>query len=436
MNKVYIAMSADIIHQGHINIIKEGAKLGSVIIGLLTDKAIASYKRLPLLSYDERKKIFEDIKGVDEVVPQETLDYTENLLKYKPQYVVHGDDWREGAQKIVREKVIETLKGWGGKLVEIPYTKDVSATQLELEARSLENTPDNRRAKLRKLVTLKPYVTIMEASNGLSGLIVENTKANDRKTGLPREFDGMWVSSLCDSTFKGKPDTELVDLTSRLRTIEEIEEVTTKPIILDGDTGGKTEHFSYNVKTLERLGVSAVIIEDKTGPKRNSLFGTTVNQILADPHEFAQKIKTGKQAQITRDFMIFARVEALIAGLGVDEAMRRAKIYIEEGGADGICIHSKDKDGLQIKEFLKAFRKYSKDIPVIVIPTTYNQFTDEDLASWGANIIIYANHLLRSAYPAMKKTAEKILEDHRSKEASEEYCIPIKEVLSIIPGEK
>ena len=276
----------------------------------------------------------------------------------------------------------------------------------------------------------------MEASNGLSGLIVENTKVNDRDTGLPREFDGMWVSSLCDSTFKGKPDTELVDLTSRLRTIEEIEEVTTKPIILDGDTGGKTEHFSYNVKTLERLGVSAVIIEDKTGPKRNSLFGTTVNQILADPHEFAQKIKTGKHAQITRDFMIFARVEALIAGLGVDEAIRRAKIYIEEGSADGICIHSKDKDGLQIKKFLKVFREYSKDIPVIVIPTTYNQFTDEDLASWGANIIIYANHLLRSAYPAMKKTAEKILENHRSKEASEEYCIPIKEVLSIIPGEK
>jgi phosphoenolpyruvate phosphomutase len=436
MDKVYIAISADVIHQGHINIIEEGAKRGSVIIGLLTDKAIASYKRLPLLGYEERKKIFENIKGVDEVVPQETLDYTANLLKYKPKYVLHGDDWLEGPQKLIRAKVIETLKGWGGKLIEVPYTKDISATKLEAETRAISNTPDNRRAKLRKLVGLKPYVTIMEASNGLSGLIVENTKVVDDKTGLPREFDGMWVSSLCDSTFKGKPDTELVDLTSRLRTIEEIMEVTTKPIILDGDTGGKTEHFGYNVKTLERLGVSCIIIEDKTGPKRNSLFGTSVQQIMDDPHSFAEKIRAGKQAQVTRDFMIFARCEALIAGLGVEEAMRRSKIYIEEGGADGICIHSKDKDGAQIKEFLKQFRLYSKDIPVIVIPTTYNQFTDEDLASWGANIIIYANHLLRSAYPAMKKTAEEILKDHRSMEASAQYCIPIKEVLSIIPGEK
>lgn len=436
MEKVYIAISADVIHQGHINIIEAGAKKGDVIIGLLTDKAIASYKRLPLLGYEERKMIFENIKGVKEVVPQETLDYTENLLKYKPKYVFHGDDWLEGPQRLVRAKVVETLKEWGGELIEVPYTKDVSATNLEAETRAISNTPDNRRAKLRKLVGLKPYVTIMEASNGLSGLIVENTKVVEEKTGLPREFDGMWVSSLCDSTFKGKPDTELVDLTSRLRTIEEIMEVTTKPIILDGDTGGKTEHFGYNVKTLERLGVSCIIIEDKTGPKRNSLFGTSVLQLMDDPHAFAEKIKAGKQAQVTRDFMIFARCEALIAGLGVEEALKRSKIYIEEGGADGICIHSKDKDGAQIKEFLQKFRTYSKDIPVIVIPTTYNQFTDEDLASWGANIIIYANHLLRSAYPAMKKTAEEILKDHRSMEASSKYCIPIKEVLSIIPGEK
>ena len=436
MKKVYIAMSADIIHSGHISIINEGAKLGEVYIGLLTDEAIASYKRLPILDYESRKKIFENIKGVREVIPQKTLDYTDNLMALKPDYVVHGDDWRSGVQRNVRQKVIDTLKIWGGELIEIPYTKDVSCTGLEKTVRELQNTPDNRRAKLKRMLTVKPYVTVMEASNGLTGLLVENTKVVDEEKGTANEFDCMWVSSLCDSSFKGKPDIELVDLTSRLNTIEQIMEVTTKPIILDGDTGGKVEHFTYNVKTLERLGVSAIIIEDKTGLKQNSLFGTDAKQVLDDPHEFAHKIKAGKSAQVTKDFLIFARIEALIAGRGVEEAMKRAKIYIEEGGADGIVIHSKEKDGSEIKEFLRQFREYSKDIPVVLIPTSYNQFTEEELHAWGGTIIIYANHFLRSAYPAMKKCAESILTHHRSLEASNDYCISIKEVLALIPGTK
>ena len=436
MKKVYIAMSADIIHSGHINIINEGAKLGEVYIGLLTDEAIASYKRLPVLDYESRKKIFENIKGVKEVVPQKTLDYTDNLMALKPDYVVHGDDWRSGVQRNVRQKVIDTLKIWGGELIEIPYTKDVSCTGLEKTVRELQNTPDSRRAKLKRMLTVKPYVTVMEASNGLTGLLVENTKVIDEEKGTSNEFDCMWVSSLCDSSFKGKPDIELVDLTSRLNTIEQIMEVTTKPIILDGDTGGKVEHFTYNVKTLERLGVSAIIIEDKTGLNQNSLFGTDAKQVLDDPHEFAHKIKAGKSAQVTKDFLIFARIEALIAGYGVEEAMKRAKIYIEEGGADGIVIHSKEKDGSEIKEFLRQFREYSKDIPVVLIPTSYNQFTEEELHAWGGTIIIYANHFLRSAYPAMKKCAESILTHHRSLEASNDYCISIKEVLALIPGTK
>lgn len=436
MKKVYIAMSADVIHNGHINIIREGEKLGEVIIGLLTDEAIASYKRLPILSFEERKSIFENIKGVKEVVAQDTLDYTKNLLAIKPDYVVHGDDWRSGVQRNVRQQVIDTLKEWNGELLEVPYTKDVSCTTLERKVRELENTPDNRRAKLRRMLSLKPFVNVLEASNGLTGLIVENTKVFDEEKGIAKEFDCMWVSSLCDSSFKGKPDIELVDLTSRLRTIEEIMEVTTKPIILDGDTGGKVEHFTYNVKTLERLGVSAIIIEDKTGLKQNSLFGTAAKQVLDDPHEFAKKIKAGKTAQVTKDFLIFARIEALIAGYGVDEAIARAKVYIEEGGADGIMIHSKEKDGSEIKEFLRQFREYSKDIPVILVPTSYSQFTEEELCEWGANIIIHANHLLRSAYPAMQKCAESILTHHRSFEASKDYCISIKEVLELIPGTK
>ena len=434
MKSVYIAMSADFVHDGHMNVIKEGAKYGDVTIGLLTDEAVATYKRAPILEYEHRKKIFENIKNVKDVIPQESLDYTENLRKLKPDYVIHGDDWRTGVQSEIRQRVIDTLKEWGGELIEVPYTVDRDTAEMETEYRTLINTPDRRRAKLRELIKLKPFVRVIEASNGLSGLIVENAKVVDEKTGQVKEFDAMWVSSLCDSTFKGKPDIELVDMTNRINTINEIMEVTTKPIILDGDTGGKTEHFVYNVRTLERLGVSAVIIEEKTGLKKNSLFGTEVAQVLEDPEEFAAKIRAGKGALATRDFMIFARLESLIAGKGIDDAMMRAEKYID-AGADGIMIHSKEKDGEEIKEFLRQFREKYKKVPVIVVPTSYNQFTEDELHEWGANIIIHANHLLRSAYPAMVKTAETILKNGRSKEA-DEYCMSIKEILNLIPGGK
>jgi phosphoenolpyruvate phosphomutase len=428
-------MSADVIHSGHINVINKGATYGDVIIGLLTDEAIGTYKRLPILDYEQRKAIFENIKGVKEVVKQDTLDYTANLLALKPDYVMHGDDWREGAQKLVREKVIETLKTYGGQLIEVPYTQNVSSTNLAQQYRMMETTPDIRRGKLRKLLEVKPYVTAIDTSNGLGGIIAENASYVDEKASVTREFDAMWISSLCDSTFKGKPDIELVDQTSRLNTINEIMEVTTKPIILDGDTGGQIDHFAFNVKTYERVGISAVIIEDKTGAKRNSLFGTEVKQTLDDPDHFAEKIHTGKQAQVTRDFMIIARLESLIAGYGVDDAMMRAKKYIA-AGADGIMIHSKEKSGEDIFAFMKEFREFSQDIPLILVPTTYNQFTNEQLHAHGANIIIYANQMLRAAYPAMLNCATSILQHERSTEAVEQYCMPVKEILNLIPGGK
>ena len=434
MKKVYIAIGADILHPGHINVINEGAKYGEVILGILNDEAIASYKRLPIFDYETRKTVFSSLKNVSRVVEQTTIDYTANLRLLKPEYVVHGDDWREGSQKLIREKVIEVLKEWGGQLIEVPYTKGLSSSNTQNIISKDLKSPDYRRGLLRRMINLKPFVNAMEASNGLTGLIVENTKIIDKKISLPKEFDAMWISSLCDSSFKGKPDIELVDLTSRLNTINEIMEVTTKPIILDGDTGGKEEHFVFNVKTLERIGVSAIIIEDKTGLKKNSLFGTEVEQTLEDPHVFAHKIRAGKQALTTKDFLIFARIESLIAGYDIDYALERAKIYVE-AGADGIMIHSKAKDGKDIFEFMDKFRKYSKDIPIILVPTSYNQFTEEELHKKGANIIIHANHMLRSAYPAMVKTAKTILENGRSKDA-DQYCMPIKEILTLIPGGK
>ena len=428
--KVYLGMIADIMHPGLINIINEGAKYGDVIIGLYTDKAIATHKRLPYLTYEQRETVVRSIHGVADVVPQDDWSYVPNLLKYKPDYIIHGDDWLEGPDKYIRDEVFKVMESLGGKVIEIPYTKGITSSGLAEELESLGTTPQARLKSLRRLITAKPIVRIMESHCGLTGLIIEHTKGNE-----VREFDGMWASSLTDSTSKGKPDIEAVDLTTRLHDLNDSLEVTTKPVIYDGDTGGKTEHFVFTVRTLERLGVSAVIIEDKVGLKQNSLFGTDAVQTQDTIEGFCAKIKAGKEAQVTRDFMIISRCESLIAGKPVDDALERCHAYVA-AGADGIMIHSKNKDGMDIKEFCQRFREVDNHTPIVAVPTTYAQFTEEELASWGINIVIYANHMLRSAYPAMVKCAERILETTRCLEASEEYCMPIKQILNLIPGTK
>ena len=431
LKKVYIGLSADLIHQGHLNIIAEGRNLGKVIIGLLTDEAIASYKRLPLIAFAERKLIVENLKGVEKVVPQITLDYVPNLNEIRPDYVVHGDDWKTGVQREVRQRVIETLAEWGGKLVEPKNTEGISSTDLIAAVKAQGITPGKRMKTLRRLIDAKPIVRILEAHNGLTGLIVEKTSIE--KDGQKIEFDGIWESSLTASTAKGKPDTELVDFSSRFSTIEEILEVTTKPMIVDGDTGGRIDHFKFRVKTLERLGVSAIIIEDKIGDKRNSLFGTTVPQKQDSIEHFSQKIHEGKQSQVTTDFMIIARVESLILKKGMADAVKRAEAYIA-AGADGIMIHSKEKDGKEIIEFCKYFQEFETKVPLIVVPSTYSHMTESELQDLGVNVIIYANHLLRSAYPSMINSAQSILENSRSKEASDKYCMSIKDIITLIPG--
>ena len=430
MATVYLGITGDIIHPGIINIIREGAKHGDLIIGLLTDSAIASFKRLPYLDYEQRKEIVENLKGVFKVVPQEEWSYVPNLIKYKPDYIIHGDDWTEGALSKIREDVFATMEKLGGKVIEIPYTKGINSTQLSDQLKSIGTTPDIRLKSLRRLLAAKPYIRIMEAHSGLSGLIVENVSV-EKEDGV-HSFDGMWSSSLTDSTSKGKPDIETVDLTTRLHDLTNILECTTKPIIYDGDTGGLAEHFAYTVRTLERNGISAVIIEDKQGLKKNSLFGTEVEQVLAPIEDFCEKISIGKKAQVTKDFMIISRLESLIAGKSVDDALTRALAYVRSG-ADGVMIHSKEKSGVEIKEFCTRFREEYPNIPIVVVPTTYNQFTEKELNEWGANIIIYANHMLRSAYPAMYNVALSILEHERSLEA-DPACMPIKEILHLIPG--
>jgi len=434
MKKVYVAMSADLIHPGHLNIINEARKLGEVILGLLTDEAIASYKRLPALTYEQRKVIVENIKGVAEVVPQTTLDYVPNLRKIKPDYVVHGDDWRTGVQRETRQRVIEALKEWGGQLVEPQYTPDISSTQLNNALKEIGTTPGIRLKRLRRLLASKELITIMEVHSGLAGLIVENTtvKVNQQL----REFDGMWLSSLTDSTSKGKPDIGCVDLTSRLNTLKDILEVTTKPIIYDGDSGGLAEHFEYMVRTLEREGISAVIIEDKVGLKKNSLLGTEVQQTQDTIENFSTKITRGKQAQVTDDFMIIARIESLILKAGPEDALERAKAYIA-AGADGIMIHSKEKTPGEILAFCDRYNQFEQKVPLVVVPSTYSSITETELKQAGIRIAIYANQLLRSAYPAMVKTAESILTRQRSLECEDQgMCMPIKDILTLIPGGK
>ena len=430
---VYLGMIADIMHPGLINIITEGAKYGELTIGLFTDKAIATHKRLPYLTYEQRKNVVEHIAGVAHVVPQDDWSYVPNLRKYKPDYIIHGDDWVEGPDKYIREEVFQVMKKQGGEVIEIPYTKGISSSGLAEEFAKLGTTPEARMKSLRRLITAKPIVRILESHSGLTGLIIENTKVE--QDGCVREFDGMWASSLTDSTSKGKPDIEAVDLTTRLHDLNDSLEVTTKPVIFDGDTGGKVEHFPFTVRTLERMGISAVIIEDKVGLKQNSLFGTDAVQTQDTIEGFCEKIRAGKAAQVTRDFMIIARVESLIAGKPVEDALERAFAYVA-AGADGIMIHSRNKDGEDIHEFCTRFREQDSHTPIVVVPTTFNHITEDEFAEWGVNIVIYANHMLRSAYPAMVNCAKSILEHGRCKEASADYCMPIKEILTLIPGTK
>jgi phosphoenolpyruvate phosphomutase len=426
---VYVGMSADLIHPGHINILRRAAELGEVTVGLLTDPAIASYKRLPHMTFEQRRAVVESLRGVRRVVAQETLDYVPNLQRLRPDFVVHGDDWRSGVQRRTRQRVIDALEQWGGRLVEVPYTEGISSTQLNESVKQIGTTPSVRLSRLRRLLDNKPIVRILEAHSGLTGLIVENTSVS--VDGRTVEFDGMWSSSLTDSTARGKPDIEAVDISSRLQTINELFEVTTKPLVFDGDTGGKPEHFTFTVRSLERLGVSAVIIEDKEGLKRNSLFGTDVAQTQSSIEDFCGRLSIGKRAQITEDFMIIARIESLILDQGVDDAVRRAEAYIG-AGADGIMIHSKRESPEEVFEFCARYDKLSQRVPLVAVPTSYHQVTEAELADRGVNVVIYANHLLRAAYPQMVTVARSILTHGRSLEA-DPYLAPIKDALSIIP---
>ncbi len=428
MKTVYTCFCTEVIHEGHLNILREAKKYGKVIVGALSDKALIRCSRFPAISQEERLRLYRSLDGVDSVVIQDDMLYDDVLSFIRPDYVIHGDNWQTGPEAEIRARLLRSLEALGGQLIEVPYTRNERVSRADRLLREKLAMPEYRRKRLRQLLTLCPVVKAIEAHSGLTGLIAEKTVI--AQDGRLDQFDAMWVSSLCDSTAKGKPDIELVDLSSRLRTIDDIMEVTTKPIILDGDTGGLAEHFMYNVRTLERMGVSAVIIEDKTGLKKNSLFGTEAAQTQDSIEGFCAKISAGKRACLTDDFMIIARIESLILEQGMDDALTRARAYVQ-AGADGIMIHSRKKDPGEILEFCDHFRRTDPATPIVVVPTSFNAITEEELAAHGVNIVIYANQLTRSAFPAMQRTAEDILRFHRAKEV-DDRLLPIREIITLI----
>lgn len=428
MKTIYACFCTDVIHEGHMKILKEAKKYGRVVAGVLDDAAMIRYNRFPLLTTEERAEKFRKIPEVDEVIIQEQIMYDDIIKKLRPDYIIHGDNWKEGPEIVIRNNILKLLEEYGGELIEVPYTYNREVQKIDARMKEKLSMPEFRRKRLKRLLELCPIVKTIEVHDGLTGLIAEKTVVSNEET--LDQFDAMWVSSLCDSTAKGKPDIELVDMSSRLRTIDDVMEVTTKPIILDGDTGGLVEHFVYNVRTLERMGVSAVIIEDKTGLKKNSLFGTEVEQTQDSIENFCEKIKAGKEVQLTEDFMIIARVESLILEQGMEDALKRAFAYVE-AGADGIMIHSRKKEPDEILEFCDKFRAQDQKTPLVVVPTSFHCITERELAEHGVNIVIYANQLTRSAFPAMQETAEEILRNHRALEVDRKL-MPFKEIITLI----
>lgn len=428
MSTVYTCFTTDVIHEGHLNLINEAKKYGEVIIGVLSDECMIRFNRFPSVDFDERKRIAEEIPGVSRVIIQKSIHYDEIIKEIKPDYIIHGDNWLEGPMRAIRDRASVLLESYGGRIIDVPYTYNETVTLIDSRIRERLAMPEYRRKRLRKLINLCPIVKTIEVHSGLTGLIAEKTIVEN--DGELDQFDAMWISSLCDSTAKGKPDIELVDMTSRFRTIDDVMEVTTKPIIFDGDTGGLTEHFIYTVRSLERMGVSAIIIEDKTGLKKNSLFGTDVSQTQDTIEHFCQKIASGKKVQLTDDFMIIARIESLILEQGMEDALNRARAYVK-AGADGIMIHSRKKDPDEILEFCDKFRAEDSDTPIVVVPTSFNTITETELSKHGVNIVIYANQLTRSAFPAMEQTAKDILKYHRAKEV-DDRLMSIKSIISLI----
>ena len=427
--KVYVSLSADILHSGHINILNKASKYGDVTVGLMTDKAISEYKKIPIINFHQRKIVVQNLSMVKNVIPQETKDYRPNLRRLKPDFVIHGDDWKSGVLKESRDQVIKELKKWSGKLIEFKYTKDISSTKIKQNVFSNEYIKYNRTSILKRLIENKDLVRVIEAHSPLVGLIVENLKLIEKNKIV--EFDAMWSSSLTESLIRGKPDNQSVELSTRINALSDVLDLTTKPFIFDADNGGRIEHLPYTVNSMERQGVSAIVIEDKVGLKRNSLFKNQKTAQQDTIKNFCKKISVIRKSRKSNDFFIVARIESFILGKGLNDALKRANSY-SKAGADAILIHSKEKTPKQIFSFAKEFRKSRYFKPMIAVPSSYSKTYEKDLIKNGFSVVIYANHLLRASYKIMRNTALDILKKKRSFE-TEKNIVSVKDILMVKP---
>ena len=428
MPRGYVDMVGDLFHIGHLRQIQQAQQLGyEVVVGVHSDEDVASYKRLPIMTMSERVTIVSEMPNVLKVIPSAPLRITQEFIEeHKIDMVFHG---HEAEEDYLYDHMYGIPKSIG-KFTRTARTPEISTTALIERVVSRESSAAwSRVSTLRDLLNTRGKhraLRIMEAHNGLSGLVVEHASAGGKS------FDGMWSSSLTASVSKGKPDIEVVDTTARLQLVRDTMEVTGKPMVYDGDTGGAPEILAFTVRSLEDLGVSACIIEDKTGLKQNSLFGTDAVQVLENIDMFCAKIKAAAAARSNRKFMVIARIEALIAGLGEKEALKRAKAYIV-AGADAIMIHSKESTFDEVRSFLRAYAKFSIKVPVVAVPTSYFHVTEKELFDEGVSICIYANHMLRASYPSMTTVAESILH-HGTAAACHPSLMSVKKIITLLPN--
>ncbi len=403
---VYVGMSADLVHPGHINLLREAASLGRVTVGLLTDRAISSYKRMPFLTFEQRRAVIEHIAFVTAVVPQDTLDYTDNLRLLRPDFVVHGDDWRNGVQAQTRRRVLDVLREWGGTLVEPPYTEGISSTALRMAAMDIGFAPGVRQRRLRRMLDCKPLVRVMQAHDGLSAHIVD--RLEETTQGAPREYDAIWVDSLAGAPIRGKPDPLPFDLSSRLVTLHEILDATTKPLICNAGGAGHAAGVTAAVRTLERIGVSAIVIDTEVTDRRAVPAMAASAPPQDDMAAFIREIAAARDARVTPDFMIIARINDRTRDCGADRMMARAAAGVD-AGADAVMCDSDPVNPDGIFDLCRRYRRLMNGHPLLVGLSGTEGLQEHDLASAGASMVVYTDTLLRAAREAMISAASQVL---------------------------
>jgi len=398
---VYVGMVGDMLHVGHINILKTAARLGRVTVGVLTDRAVVGYKRLPLLAFEDRVRVVESIADVAAVVPQKTLSYVENLRALRPDYVVHGDDWRYGDQvSRARAEVIATLGEWGGELVEVAYTKGISSTAIHRSGAADALFSGTRQGRLRRLLAAKPTLRIVEAHSGLSAKIAAEVRGPDGATG----FDAVWQSGLTDAIHRGKSDGGAVDRGRRLQAVEEILDAGPLPLIYDGRAAGRPETVFDLTRALDKAGVSALCLGDRSDPDRT---GPEMS-----PAETVAQIEAVRAACPTGAVMAISRIVVAAPGNGgsgaLDRALDRA-LALLEAGSDAVMFDSAADTAEPILDIAARLRRQRRDVPLFAAQSDRWGAPIHRFENAGIDAVVYETHLLRATVAPMRRAATALL---------------------------